>query len=115
MKFLHEPDLYRLITHSKLPSAEKFMDWVYEEVLPSIRKTGGYVKQQGLMIPEMSSEAIKVLLGQVERAEQAEGRAEAVGQRAGRYRRLPRGQNEHDGAWETSSYVLLKSGRRIED
>lgn len=40
--FIAEPDLYRLITHSKLPTAEKFERWVFEEVLPSIRKTGAY-------------------------------------------------------------------------
>lgn len=38
-----EGDLYRLITHSKLPSAEKFERWVFDEVLPQIRKTGGYI------------------------------------------------------------------------
>lgn len=41
-KFINEPNLYRLITHSKLPSAEKFEKWVFEEVLPTIRKTGHY-------------------------------------------------------------------------
>ena len=41
-KFITEPDLYRLVTHSKLPTAEKFEHWVFEEVLPSIRKTGAY-------------------------------------------------------------------------
>ena len=37
-----EGDVYRLITHSKLPTAERFEKWVFDEVLPSIRKTGGY-------------------------------------------------------------------------
>lgn len=40
--FLPEGDLYRLITHSKLPSAEKFEHWVFDEVLPAIRKDGMY-------------------------------------------------------------------------
>ena len=40
--FITEPDLYRLITHSKLPTAEKFERWVFEDVLPAIRKTGMY-------------------------------------------------------------------------
>lgn len=39
---LTEPDFYRLILRSKLPSAEKVQDWVCEEVLPAIRKTGSY-------------------------------------------------------------------------
>lgn len=42
MNFLPEGDLYRLITHSKLPSAEKFEHWVFDEVLPAIRKNGMY-------------------------------------------------------------------------
>lgn len=37
-----EGDLYRLITHSELPSAEHFENWVFDEVLPSIRKHGIY-------------------------------------------------------------------------
>nr|DAG00026.1 MAG TPA: repressor domain protein [Siphoviridae sp. ctBeL15] len=40
--FIPESDLYRLVFSSKLPTAEKFTDWVTKEVLPSIRKTGGY-------------------------------------------------------------------------
>ena len=37
-----EGDLYRLITHSKLHAAEKFESWVFDEVLPAIRKHGNY-------------------------------------------------------------------------
>lgn len=37
-----ESDLYRLIMRSHLPTAEKFQDWVVEEVLPTIRKTGSF-------------------------------------------------------------------------
>lgn len=42
MKVIPEGDLYRLIANSELPSAEKFESWVFDEVLPTIRKTGGY-------------------------------------------------------------------------
>ena len=45
MTFIPEGDLYRLIVHSKLPSAERFERWVFDEVLPTIRKTGGYVDE----------------------------------------------------------------------
>lgn len=45
--FINESNLYRLIIHSKLPEAEKFEEWVFNEVLPQIRKTGQYgVPQQ---------------------------------------------------------------------
>lgn len=40
--FIPEPDMYRLIFRSSLPEAEKFERWVMEDVLPTIRKTGGY-------------------------------------------------------------------------
>ena len=39
---VREPDVYRLIVKSQLPSAERFEAWVFEEVLPTIRQTGGY-------------------------------------------------------------------------
>ena len=45
-----EGDLYRLISNSELPSAEKFESWVFDEVLPTIRKTGGYVNNDELFI-----------------------------------------------------------------
>lgn len=43
ISIISEGDLYRLIAHSKLPEAEKFESWVFDEVLPQIRKTGGYI------------------------------------------------------------------------
>lgn len=42
LSFIPEGDVYRLICNSKLPSAEKFERWVFDEVLPSIRKHGMY-------------------------------------------------------------------------
>lgn len=43
MSFVPEGDVYRLIAHSKLPKAQEFEVWLFEIVLPSIRKTGGYI------------------------------------------------------------------------
>ncbi|HBM0000039.1 TPA: phage repressor protein [Salmonella enterica subsp. enterica serovar Kodjovi] len=45
---LTEPDLYRLILRSQLPSAERVQGWVCEEVLPSIRKTGSYTTTKSI-------------------------------------------------------------------
>lgn len=42
VNYIPEGDLYRLIVSSKLPGAEKFERWVFDEVLPSIRRTGSY-------------------------------------------------------------------------
>lgn len=43
MYFVTEPDLYRCIFQSRKPTARKFQDWVFNEVLPSLRATGAYV------------------------------------------------------------------------
>lgn len=43
MYFVTEPDLYRCIFQSRKPTARKFQDWVFNEVLPSLRTTGAYV------------------------------------------------------------------------
>ncbi len=42
MSFIPEGDVYRLISHSKLPGADRFESWIFDEVLPTIRKTGSY-------------------------------------------------------------------------
>lgn len=42
-KFIQEPDVYALIFGSKLPAAKEFRRWVFEEVLPCIRKNGAYM------------------------------------------------------------------------
>lgn len=47
-KFITEGNLYRLITHSKLPAAERFEKWVFDEVLPTVRQTGGYGSQAAM-------------------------------------------------------------------
>lgn len=49
LNLISEGDLYRLITHSKLPAAERFEAWVFDEVLPTIRRTGGYGDQMAGM------------------------------------------------------------------
>lgn len=43
LSYISEGDLYRLIVHSKLSGAEKFEHWIFDEVLPCIRKHGGYM------------------------------------------------------------------------
>ena len=50
MKMISEGDVYRLISHSRLPSAEKFESWIFDDVLPTIRRTGGYVANEDMFI-----------------------------------------------------------------
>lgn len=52
VRVIPEADVYRLIMRSKLPQAEAFQDWVTEEVLPSIRKSGGYMYTNGTESPD---------------------------------------------------------------
>lgn len=59
---INEPNLYRLIFRSNKPQAQAFADWVYEEVLPSIRKTGGYGNT-----PALSSYDLSLVGGTVKR------------------------------------------------
>ena len=49
LSYITEGDVYRLITHSKLETADKFERWVFDEVIPSIRKNGGYIAGQETM------------------------------------------------------------------
>ena len=50
--FINESNLYKVIFQSRKPSAEKFTDWVTDEVIPSIRKNGGYIANQENLTPE---------------------------------------------------------------
>ena len=54
MVYVNEQNLYKVIMRSDKPQAEPFQDWVCGEVLPSIRKTGGYIATA----PEMSDAEI---------------------------------------------------------
>lgn len=70
VKVIPEGDVYRLIVGSKLPTAEKFERWVFDEVLPSIRRDGGYIRaNSGMSDEEIMARA--VLLGQKKIEEQA--------------------------------------------
>lgn len=51
LKFINEANVYRLIVRSKLESAEKFEAWLFEEVVPSIRKKGFYGKIDRSALP----------------------------------------------------------------
>ena len=58
MLFIPEGDVYRLIVHSKLPSAERFERWVFDEVLPTIRQHGAYLTREKLWEVATSPEAL---------------------------------------------------------
>ena len=64
MIFVSEGDVYRLITHSRLPAAEEFESWVFDDILPTIRRTGGYVANEDMFVETylpFADEAVKNL------------------------------------------------------
>lgn len=61
LSFISEGDVYRLIIRSNLPSAEKFEHWVFDDVLPSIRKHGLYAVDEVLENPDLLIKALMEL------------------------------------------------------
>ena len=62
--FINESNLYKCIFQSRQPYAEKFQDWVTEEILPEIRKTGSYS-----LVPKSYAEALRLYADEVEQRE----------------------------------------------
>ncbi len=61
LTIINESGLYSLVLSSKLPTAKKFKRWVTSEVIPSIRKNGGYIaKQEELSPEELMAKALMV-------------------------------------------------------
>ena len=71
LTYIPEGDVYRLIVHSKLPSAERFERWVFDEVLPSLRANGIYITdplvKQFARYPDFAHAVVDALYEQSER------------------------------------------------
>ncbi len=67
MSFIPEGDVYRLIAHSKLPKAQEFESWVFDKVLPTIRKHGMYATEELLENPDIAIAAFQALKEERER------------------------------------------------
>ena len=64
--YINESNLYKAIFHSRKESAERFTDWVTSEVLPSIRKSGGYIAgQEQMSDSELMAKALLVAQKQI--------------------------------------------------
>lgn len=61
INYISEGDVYRLIVSSKLPAADKFERWVFDEVLPSIRKHGLYAIDEIIANPDLGIKALQAL------------------------------------------------------
>ena len=77
MVFVNEGNLYRAIFQSRKPEAERFTDWVTSEVLPSIRKTGGYTAKPMTLTENVAAQA-QILLEQEKRLTRIEQRVETA-------------------------------------
>lgn len=67
MTVINESGLYSLVLSSKLPTAKKFKRWVTSEVLPAIRKTGGYLgKTEGMTEQEILARAVQISMKTIE-------------------------------------------------
>ena len=70
MRVIGEPDMLRLIASSRLPGAERFERWAFEEVLPTVLRTGSYSAAPAL--PQSYADALRELAATVERSEALE-------------------------------------------
>lgn len=70
MSFIPEGDVYRLIIRSKLPSAEKFEHWIFDDVLPTIRKHGMYATDELINNPDLAIAAFQALKDEREKNKQ---------------------------------------------
>ena len=81
INFIPEGDVYRLIVHSKLPSAEKFERWVFDEVLPTIRMHGAYMTpetiEKALLTPDFLIKLAQRLKEEQEMRQKLEEKVEA--------------------------------------
>lgn len=66
--FITQGDVFRLITHSKLPQAQAYERWVFDEVLPAIHRSGGYMISQPEETPEqVIARALKIAQDTIDR------------------------------------------------
>ena len=71
INMIPESDMYRLTMKSKLPNAEQFQDWVCEDVIPAIRKTGGYIAtKQGDTSEEIMARALVIAQNTITRRDE---------------------------------------------
>lgn len=67
VKVITEGDIYRLVIKSQLPKADEFESWIFDNVLPSIRKSGGYIAgQEEMSDTELMAKALLVAQKQIE-------------------------------------------------
>ena len=81
VNFIPEGDVYRLIIRSKLPKAEEFEKWVFDEILPSIRQTGNYISEGSQysiedIVRETICQVVPIIIKELEDRTEREKQAE---------------------------------------
>lgn len=122
MTFVNEKNLYKVIMRSDKPQAEPFQDWVCGEVLPTLRKTGGYIITNDSMTDEeVMAKAVLVANATIEKrneriklleAENAE-KSRAIEQRDGRISRLQPKADFADAAFRAEGRVDIGQAAKI--
>lgn len=106
--FINEDALYDVIFDSRKPEAKAFRKWVTSEVLPSIRKTGGYT----MALPKTYSEALRQLADAVEAKEKVQLQLDAKTRQLDESKdwySIKRWAKEHGMNWRKISWRALKA------
>lgn len=116
MLFINEPNLYRCIFQSRKKEAELFQNWVVEEVLPAIRKSGGYLAARADETPEdIMARALVVAQQTIERSKQRvqmlESENAAITQE--RNALLPMANYTKDVLQSTSTYTFTQCAKEL--
>lgn len=108
MTVINESGLYSLVLSSKLPTAKKFKRWVTSEVLPSIRRTGGYI------LPKDYPSALRALADSEERRIALEAENKALAPKAEYFDDLVE-RNLLTGFRETAKEIGAKPKQFVKD
>lgn len=80
VRIISEGDMYRLIASSKLPAAEKFESWIFDEVIPTIRRQGAYMTpetlEKALMNPDGMIQVLQALKEEQDKQKALEAKIE---------------------------------------
>jgi len=107
-----EAGFYRVVLRSNSPKAEAFIEWVTEDVLPTIRKTGSYGSGSVDMIAALPAAELVALVGKVsERLAETEARAELA--EAEVKELAPAAQAWHDIAGATGSWAAREAAQML--
>ena len=115
--FINEPNLYRCIFQSRKAEAEKFQDWIFTEVLPAIRKTGGYMMAAGEESEEdIMARALKIAEATIDRQKQRLQMME--GENAENRRVIgilePKAQYTDDVLQSTTTYTFTQMAKELD-